>query len=315
VTFGNDGEYVIIRASHNPAGFMGAVIQRGVILRDGNYLPPTLNVKVGERINLSVDVRPSTSISDIGWSIDGVYIGDYDPQKDTKQVTKLSEDDLQMADVSFCWVDDGDHVVSVAYVANGDYFQTKATFHVTKPATTFWTTWTQDISLSWNKYQVGNTTNGQINVGIVFILENSEDQLNFLQTADVRRVTVQDPSNVVTPWHKTGLDGQWPYGFDSPQHAGTNDFPGFPYNNYGKELTINDNFVMTLMYRPDSNGTWVPIQSVQWYWVAKIIKNGPNWDQWDFVEKYKFKGETKSTTTFPTWDSVVPNANPEFPIY
>ena len=92
------------------------------------------NVKVGERINLTVGAGEAPDIPSCGWAIPGYAVADYDPYGSKSVLTPLSaviENDPCF--VSFAWVDSGTKAVSVEVTTPWGERTVQATFTVIAP--------------------------------------------------------------------------------------------------------------------------------------------------------------------------------------
>jgi hypothetical protein len=109
------------------------------ILRDGTDITgSTIDVMVGQRINLSVEVQPGGNTpTNIQWSIPGDPIADYvvsDSGPYSAQVSPLNLNDEQP---KFAWVSSGDgREVTISCTVPGTTLTAATTFNVKKPTAT-----------------------------------------------------------------------------------------------------------------------------------------------------------------------------------
>jgi hypothetical protein len=303
-----------------------------IIKRDGQPVTASNNTTiVGERINLTAEVIPSSTLSNHSWTIPSTAVKDFVVSADHSQGNKVDVDGLNTAGVSFVWVDGGGVNVEdfttkeVIYrvTANGLQLEGRAAFKVKRPvvslvADTSTTNFLITPSANGNNYKLifGNDSNpNNIIDGIKF--RNTISPMfptNFGGTTQWVQIANHSSRNFVfngaaeiAENPPSGLDGCYPYTL--PRGRGITEdspfigFEGLVTTSDTATLNTNDNYTMWLMFQPNSPGAaWVPLKKVNWSWNAQATLSNGNWTH---SGNNSPNPMFENTTDFPTWTSVV----------
>jgi len=248
----------------------------------------TVNVIVGQEMNLTTSVQPSNgTVTNSQWTVPG---GDFDrianwvvtppPQNaynpTSAIVTNLTT--LTSSSVDFYWISGGNgRTVQYTAKVNGKSVQAQVTFNVLRPtghisATTHANT-AVDSALGFDAIHFGNSLNGPQGITFSFTISGLGDFSGtgeYVQLADATRTRTS--SNGTQQRRAVGLDTYYPsLNYDSPtQELDT------AYNQY----TINDSFTTFLMFKPDGvpgTSIWVPLRKVNWSWGGTASFTGSQW--------------------------------------
>lgn len=236
---------------------------------------------------------------------------------------KVPLDPLNTASTSFTWIDGGgasveDFVskeVDFKATIGGDDVTGKSTFHVKRPVVPITTTTTStSIQPDKNGAQL-IFSNLNLDPGISFTYTalpmipstfSGDTQWVQVVNSSSRIVTVNGKDLYNNSFH--GLDGCYPYDFrnqktdDSPVLGG---LPSLSRLDTGI-ATTDDTYTMWLMFKPDlSNGVWVPIKKVDWYWNAEGDWTGIKWVV-NTTNTHNASNPTfVDTLDFPRWSTLV----------
>jgi len=256
-----------------------------------NVTDTTQNVIVGQQINLSIHVDGTTITPDhIQWSVPGNRIANYAASATSGTVTRLLN--LQTSSLTFYWVDGGEaRQVQMSCRIAGAQFDKIATFNVKRPtAQIMTTTGTPDVftpshgglqgllSLAYGEPSPG--TPGIKFTKSVSFPQGFSGDIEWLQVVDQTTRTRTTNADVVEQRQGSGLlDIFYFYPSDT---NGTQDSPGVSLTTAYKAISVNDNFIMYLMFVPTgTSGTpiYVPLRQVTWSWSGSAFRVGSsnNW--------------------------------------
>jgi hypothetical protein len=285
------------------------------ILRDGTDITgKTADVIVGQQINLALQVLPSSSVSQIQWSVPGNPIGGYVANSSTGTVTPMGS--LQNSPLTFYWVEGGDgRQVTLSCTVNSVQFIKGATFNVKRPTaqisiTTSSTNIGVDSLNQLTELRLGNpdATPGLTFTRTVTIPSSFNGSTQWVQVFTKKIGSLTNSNGGVVSNNTAGLDDKYPYPLDPDANASnlkTSDSPAATIQGF-VTASVDYEATMYLMFRPTAgtNPVWVPLRSVSWVWTANASYRGGTWT----IDSHSDPGNLsdQDCTSHPTWTT---NAN------
>ncbi len=284
--------------------------------------------KAGQRIDLSVAAVPNPDTAAYWWAIDGPYEGyvkDFDPTKETDQVSYLIGDDFHHPTLRFVWVAGGtEREVDVTV----DGLTLSTWFDVARPEGVV-TTLENNNTIEGGMNGINPFSDGT-GVEVAFGYHDAQRtvegitfqatpasvsgyQTCFCQVIESAQWTVKDDSEkiIVPPNISDALDGDFPYPRESADGLLAWDSPGHNpelVSHYvdGGELSEVASFSMWLMGRPTgvADAIWIPLVRVNWnfHWTL-------GYDNQDFHCVITGAGHSVTgnhdTIVFPAWNNTV----------
>jgi hypothetical protein len=306
---------------------------------------PVREVVVGQRVELDLTQTPfGATLDKVKWTIPGEVVRGYEGTADRAAVSRLTADDLSQPKISFFWVNPGERRVVRAKIRTktGTQETFAETFDVKGPRVKSFTG-TPGKNRLFNDRGGMTLQNGTPGVapGVHWkweiVLPSGHDGfIKDLQTVQVSRLQVQllQPGGTKTrqlAWkhpNKTEphvqLDGtaddkpvdepQYTSGLhEEKRKAGTtfagraSDSPGTDLPSLATTVSVSDQFVYYLMFKPDlanpQDAIWVPVARARWSWKVMARQRDMKNHKWAFLET---KGQPlieKSTARFPVYES------------
>ena len=275
-----------------------------------NYPLKTSKNLVGEPINLTAQTC-GDAFSNYQWTVDGYAVGGYDVGSGTLTANFATTNSI----VSFYWVDSGSKQVFCSAVCGGVSCSTNVTLMVLKP-TAIISPKTYFVTIDGNILRFGSSTNNgiifynSISIPNGFSGTNIWSQIitsdNWTET-DTNGVIHGQFQNCNPPW------GDLPTPYSASMAGATNftpvDWPSVPLFNDYLSASVDDHFVMTMLFEP-TGGIPVPLEAVTWYWQGAATNNAGIWT----IVGTPANGNpsVSPTTTFPQWNCPwgVPSWNP-----
>jgi len=283
----------------------------------------TVNVIVGQKMNLTTSVQPSNgTVTEKLWTVpgdDNDRIADWvvvppppnPPPWDPTSGTLTNLRDLTNDFVNFYWISGGNsRTVQYTAKVNGQSVQAQVTFNVQRP--------TAQISVSPSTSNTGvdsqslqvelrlgnpDATPGLTFTRTVSIPSGFNGSTEWVQVFTKKSASLTDFDAHVTNLNKSGLDDFYPYPLDPGHNSNlqTSDTPALVIDGFYSGSTDFE-ATMWLMFRP-TNGTnpnWVPLRKVSWIWTATATYDGTSWT----INPHSDPPTSLSdadTTTYPQW--------------
>jgi hypothetical protein len=287
----------------------------------------TVNVIVGQKMNLTTVAEPNGTVTEPHWTVPGNdsdrianYVvvpppqGGFSPTSAT--ITNLTA--LTDTSVNFYWITGGTRTVLYSCKVNGKAVQAHVTFNVQRP--------TAQISIATGATNIGvdsqtgltelrfgdpDATPGLTFTQTVSIPSGFNGSTQWVQVFTKKSVSVTDPDAHVSGFNYSGLDDKYPYPLDagatSANHKAT-DVPGGPIAGY-VAASVDFEATMWLMFRPTAgtNPIWVPLRQVSWVWTANATYDGANWTINSHSDPTSLSDS--NSTTHPTWTTNATTGN------
>lgn len=298
-------------------------------------------VVVGERVVLDLDKTSfAGKVDRVRWVIPGTVVRNYSGKTSDAMMFKLAGADLERPKISFFWVDaaDGRVVIADIVLKSGIGVPYVVAFNVKGPKLNHFTAVTgvtriekragltamrlgnlrrtKGIEWDWKITMPPNRAGFVKDVQTV-----RHDRVKILHGkagTDARRFVYRHPVKTDTHEQLDGTDGGEPayrgglhtVKTEAGKSITRNDISDSPHTELeriGKTLTVNDQFVYFLMYKPEpapgqtkDDTIWVPVAKAAWSWKAVARNAGGRWTVVPAKMKPVFH---KATTAFPIYES------------
>lgn len=301
----------------------------------------TNTVIVGQQINLHCALSlTNVALTNFQWTVPGYAISNY--VADSSSGIVYSNFPTVLSNVVFYWVDGANNrVIECSAMVGGQKIVANMTFNVLRPTaslTVITTTNQPAVNVvpaeSFEReappyyFTFGTTTNaidGKLTnsfgirfYGQVTTLTNGAGTIAFVQvvTSALRAYTASDG----TKWKHASHGTNYVDGFLSAFRFGstdisasetrtayTEDTPGNGLNCDEKARSVNDQFKTYIVYQP-TNGIWVTLRSVNWYWNGAATNTASANCSWIRVSGSASANPTSSDDTeLPIWSGNIPD--------
>jgi hypothetical protein len=304
-----------------------ATVPKVDIKLNGNTVTgQTVNVIVGQEMNLTTSVQPSNgTVTNSQWTLPGGnsdrianYVVTFTDSQSPTSATVTNLATLNNSSVDFYWISGGNgRTVQYSAKVNGKSVHAQVTFNVQRPTASIMTsTGTPNVFVpSYGglagvlALEYGDASPGT--PGITFTESVNMPQgfggdIEWAQVINDTTRTRTTNANVQETQHGSGvLDTRYFYPFTT--NNGTEDSPGVALTTNYKAYSISDTFTMYLMFVPTGTAgrpIYVPLRKVSWSWTGNAFRFGSSND-WTLNSSSKTTNPNADVTDCPQWTANV----------
>jgi hypothetical protein len=258
------------------------------------------SIIVGQQVNLMATVdTPGIATSNFTWSVSGITVKSFVATGSSGSNVVLAATDLTNSTASFAWVDGGTKQVSCSVMlTNGQTASASATFTVTRPNTTI-TASSGPIEVVDSVLSLGSGSDCEASInGITCSYTTDVPSGSYawfpLNTSALGEIKANGTTNACSP-----------SGYDSGSLPDTSscfsDSPGISL--LGRtEVSDSETHQTWLMFQPNGNSVWVPLQVVNWSWSGSAVLN-TNTGISTLTSSNGPSVSVTQTTSYPIWTS------------